>query len=661
MKKQDLTDRAMKPWQPVRLNGIVTSADYTSGDFGADHTTGYHDGEDAPTGGYADESDPAEFDGLDWDMGVQPDPSFNYLASKYRPHVAVEIEHFAIALGGGGPHGERYQTYFPKTGDWVQAVGRWITDNGHPQEDDFTDGFYTEIHPPEMMVSTRYFDQMTAEARVVVTGAWLGSTLNFVVNPPARPSANATLKWDVFRADGSRGFDRKDKCELELVGRGGASPAYVRATVRETAPAKIIQYNTAVVGMDGSRGLQCIVRVWWEDKVSGASGQLRTAGGAARGAHLFYRDGSSSKTPWIMIGVDATGRYSLGNLRAGGKYWLRPGGSGWTFTGVPELWTVPAARVTKDFAATRTADAVARAMRQMAGRTARTSGGAVAVGRAGAGQAVSVTPGGKGRPQQGGPLQAVRSLLVTFEEPSGKFGVAQNGMGYPESGIVKLQLRGMVDFDNKPVASLQAACTTESDGSVRLEGAAGPGVANAKVRARLLLGNPGVGYRLAQESVAQTDAEGFVGFRFTTGSRMEDGVIECHDPRESLQPVVHALVRRARVDVLSRVDARRRRRGRLPHRAGGQLRGERRGQRLRRRSSRAREAHRRPEEGRSNPQAAGTARHAGAEKGGRGPHQVSRARAQARSRSGSAPYAPAGAGCCSLRPRRPGPASGSGG
>ena len=526
VKKQDLTERAMKAWQPVRLNGIVTNADYTPGDFGLDHTTGYRDGEDAPYGGVADESDPAEFAGLDWDMGVRPDPAFNYLVSKARSSVGVEIEHFAIALGGGDPHASRYKTYYPKAGEWLQAVGRWVTDNGHPQDDDYVNGFYTEIHPAEMLTSTRYIDQTTTEVRVVVTGAWLGSTLKFVVNPPPRPSANARLRWDIFRADGTKGFDRKDKSDLQLVGRGGAEPAYLLATIRSTAPASILQYEMGMVGMDGSRGLQCIIRVWWEDKVSGASGQLRTASGGARGAHLFYRDGASPTAPWVMLPVDSNGRYSLGTLRAGARSWLRPGGSGWNFTGVPELWTAPATPVTKDFTATRTTEAVTRALRRIAGRTARSSSGVPAAAAAGARQPMRVTPGRSGRPEQGGPLQAVRGLLVSFKEPSGNFGVAQNGLGYPESGTVYIQLRGMVGFDNQPVQSLGAACTAESDGSLALQGLAGAGVANARVRARLLLGNPVVGYRTAQEAIAQTDAEGFAAFRLTAGSPVEDAVIE---------------------------------------------------------------------------------------------------------------------------------------
>ncbi len=516
VKQQDLTDRAMKPWQSVRLNGIIADAGFPGGDLGVDHATGYHDGTETPTGPLGEETNPDEFPGMDWDLTVNPDPAYAYLGSIPRASLKVEIEHFALGLGDRGSH--NYRAYFPRDGEWLQTIGRWVTDNGHPEpEEDVVNGFYTEIHPPEMMVSSRYVDRATTEAKVIVTGAWRGDPLTFVINPPARPSATSQLKWKILRIDGSEGYDRKDKADLQLVTTGGAAPCYLRGTITKTGTtARPMRYNTGLVGLDGTRGMLCIVRCWWEDPSGSLTGRLMSGAEVARGAYLFYRDASSANVPWQIVNVDATGRFTLPRLLVNATYVLRPAGSGWDFAGAPVQWTAQSASATRNFQATRTPTPRSIDIRPVAAMAGRRPEAADRnrIGAAMAGVSTSST------------LQTLRGLLVTLEEPNHDFGVYQNGMGYPQEGTVHLQIRGMLDWNGKPVPTLQEATTTESGGAIQIQGQAGAGVPGVKVRARFLLGNSANGYRAAGEAIGQTNSDGIVIFRFGAGSHVEDGLIQ---------------------------------------------------------------------------------------------------------------------------------------
>ena len=60
---------------------------------------------------------------------------------------------------------------------------------GHYLPDDLYDDWATELHPPELVVSSRNRGKF-AFARVIATGAWLGEKLSFVVNPPPRPNCH---------------------------------------------------------------------------------------------------------------------------------------------------------------------------------------------------------------------------------------------------------------------------------------------------------------------------------------------------------------------------------------------------------------------------------------------------------------------------------------
>src|SRR5439155_6369887 len=126
---------------------------------------------------------------LDWHIDVDAEPYTLYQASPGQTDgLSVEVEHFTLLP----------EQYRPATGDWLQVVGRWVTDVGHV-EDGLTEanGFRTEIHPEELLVSSRPDPShaLGTLARVIITGAWQGLPLSFVVNPPARPSLEARLRW----------------------------------------------------------------------------------------------------------------------------------------------------------------------------------------------------------------------------------------------------------------------------------------------------------------------------------------------------------------------------------------------------------------------------------------------------------------------------------
>ena len=526
LEDQDLTDRAMLSWQSVKLCGVNESAGWPSGDLGADHTTDYNNGEEAPSGGWSEETDPASFSGMDWDMTVIPDEAYNYLCSPARPTLKVEIEHFAIL--NAPIFTPRWDEYFPLSGQWVQVVGRWVTDNGHPEPVDnpnLINGFYTEIHPPELMVATRAPEttwttsDLGVEARVVVTGAWQGEQLTFVVNPPARPSPTARLKWDIYRTQGelgyAPGFDRKDKCNLTLEPRGTpGNPSYLLAKVNRTGSATIIRYNSGMVGMSGSRGMRCIIRCWWEDPTASVSGRLLAGNQPIRGAYMFYRPDEPNQG-WQIVSVDDQGRYSLPRMQKQKGYWLRPASSGWNFKDVPRLVTLNQASTTLDFQATRIETQLSTATRtalQHAGRCIL--------------QLREPTGTPAPTPQEIA-LNTLRSMLIVMEDPSHSFGVWDNKLGYSEQGRVHLQLHRMLGWDDQPVPTQEAAFTLGGDGSsLQINGIAGPPVAGARIQARLLLGNPTVGYKLAQRAEAVTNNLGIVVFRFSAGEHFEDALIE---------------------------------------------------------------------------------------------------------------------------------------
>src|SRR5262249_52608010 len=137
----------------------------------------------------------ATWPGMDWDVLMQPDPDVGYLAS-WATRVAKEQEkgdiarneEFDFAMEMEISHFAVPPAYRPQTGDWLQAIGRWVIDCGHPdypanpsnpnslysknadyrqavdrlgrQRGDLHDlpEAKTELHPPELLVSSSQTD-----------------------------------------------------------------------------------------------------------------------------------------------------------------------------------------------------------------------------------------------------------------------------------------------------------------------------------------------------------------------------------------------------------------------------------------------------------------------------------------------------------------------
>src|SRR5262245_20291315 len=129
---QDLTDRAKKSWPTFTLRGVLDNADMAGGDWLGDHSFTFMDADGDVQTGLGDV-------GVDWDMSVSCDNDVWYLSSNVRSgSLQVEIEAWSI-----GPN-----DYLPKTGTYLQALGRWVIDCGHS---DPQGQFWAEIHPPELL------------------------------------------------------------------------------------------------------------------------------------------------------------------------------------------------------------------------------------------------------------------------------------------------------------------------------------------------------------------------------------------------------------------------------------------------------------------------------------------------------------------------------
>ena len=523
VKTQDLTDRAMEPWQHVTLRGYVEDAGFPDGDLGGDHAIGYNVGDFTPLGPPCEMSDPDIFAGMDWDLTVRPDPAYRYLASDVRRTLKVEMEHFAL-----GPY-----AYWPRTGQYVQTVGRWVTDNGHET--------YTEIHPAELYVSTDKVAENSYRYMVNVTGAWRGGEMQFVVNPPARPSPTAKLWYKVTKANGQEGYDRLDNCELipEIRGAPG-NPNHLLFRVRKTANATLVLHNTGVVGMTSERGMQAVVQVGWDETMASVQGTVRGPGGPAAGTQVFFRSVDGS-TGWRQYPLDPQGRYAVTGLDIGKEDRLRPAGSGWNFANVPVKVKVQAGGSTVDFTATAETYPSAidldprsfipfgrkpdeRELRAFAAplRVARPAVAPAAAARTNSMSRVTLAvPVGRVE----APVQMIRSMLVSIEDPSGLYGVSGNALGYKERASVIFRLRGLVGADGTPIQSLSSAYTLDNSASpptVTVLGTPTSGIAGAKVRVKLVLGNASVGYHAVEQVDTVTGVDGMAIAIFDAGRHVED-------------------------------------------------------------------------------------------------------------------------------------------
>ncbi|MDZ4713572.1 MAG: hypothetical protein SGI89_14780 [bacterium] len=190
-------ERVTKGWGSAMLRGFVTkSGDSPEGDFSMNHTYDYcNDPEkrkdvELPLLVYpykpmhGDKFERAS----DWCIHVIPDYDLGYLKTYANTDIEVEIERFDLR-----------PFYRTVRGDYCQIYGRWVIDTGHEKKVAVKDGISenecnAEIHPPELIVTTKYNTPLSSESRVTTTGAWKGNKLKFFIWPPARPSENYFLK-----------------------------------------------------------------------------------------------------------------------------------------------------------------------------------------------------------------------------------------------------------------------------------------------------------------------------------------------------------------------------------------------------------------------------------------------------------------------------------
>lgn len=532
VKTKDLDEWAMSKWTTVTLRGIVTSSDIAGGDFGTHHTCGYIGDDfsrvdigmwycfkpgadlrlgydnDAPTPGCVD------CPGIDWDMRVQADGAYRYLVSVVRDRkldsdesVQVEIEEFAV----------RPDKFKPEVGEWVQVAGRWTVDCGH--RDDIGD-FKTEIHPFELLVRTLPPKGHVTKAHVLVTGAWLGGTTKFVVNPPARPSATSVLKYKV-------GEDWSKGAKLTIKAVPETNPNHLVGTITKTAGFKGPQrWDVGMVHMHNI-GYKGTVVAWWDETLAKVKGRVMAGSTPARGAVVFYRDAAVANATWDVAVVDKAGNYEIPELPKNATYWLRPAGSGWNFDAVPRKVVIKSKEETVNFTAKP------RAFPPKLTTLSKEAIASRIIGKPGV-KPPAMEPVKPGAPRPAAATaqaqEMLRSLLLIVEgpSPSTTFGVKQNALGYTESGEVGVHLAGLAGWDNKPVPDLQSAYSVKKDdpSGIVINGYPTGGVTGAKIRAKLLLGDESVGYRVAQVAETQTDASGAAAFRFRAGGHVEHAVIE---------------------------------------------------------------------------------------------------------------------------------------
>lgn len=495
----DLTDRAMEAWQPVTLRGIVVMAGLAGGDFGADHTYSYSIDGRTFHGGLGEETR-SEWPGMDWDINVSPDRDMRYLlnnattevGSSFYDQMGVEIEHFAVP-----------PQYRPVEGEWLQVIGRWATDNGHSL-------FRTEIHPPELLVSSRHTSPGQTDAKVIATGAWLGEDLSFVVYPPKRPNPSAVLRWEVtldslqrvnldlpgISLEGyERGFSIRQLIFHPIYPRGGRTavsgapilersiinldegrlperwiqrivsagidvipwpsdqPNHLVCIIRNPGGPEVITHNSGSVSMQSERGHQSMIRVWWETETATVTGTVRTSTGlACRGADLYYMDGSVTGNGWNSVSVADDGTYRITELLVGVPYLIRPAGSKWNFRSVPIRRIFHSGENVIDFVAevpaTARFDPLPQDFYENYRRFRPLPGSRLTL------RLPTSASSSANQLQQ--LKDQLAEILLSVAEP-GPMGVVQNGFELPESGDILVSLASFVGPDGNPISSFEQA------------------------------------------------------------------------------------------------------------------------------------------------------------------------------------------------------------
>jgi len=551
--------RATHAWAPLTVRGTATLVDLSDEDWGDAHTMGFIEADpnnfknwDCERGGAFDHCATAgtaggcisvtrnwprqpNWPGFDWDMRILADNETGFARAAAHDSVDMEVENFTIPFAYL-PNG----TNVPR--DWVQATGRLVEDAGH-------DDFHTELHPPELIVSSKNTTPHSVMAHITTSGAWHGEPLSFFINPPPRPTPTARLRITQHK-DGNAnntGFDAKVNASFTLVGLpSNDAPHHLLGTIVGTGGNGIFTRSNGAVCQTNSRALRVVVEASWEEEGAHAvrrspvpmvaptiparpyvSASLTANGQAVRGAHLFYRrDKDGPAALWTEADVDANGHVDLSNLVAE-AYDFRPAGSGYDFAGVPRRVDLEAGTNQLSFAATPkpATNPVVKpppGVLGTQGEGIHVIGGTVAsVGDALATSAVSA--------------YAVNALVVDVGSLPHHLGVAKNDLRLPTEETVVVHLASIVDAKGAPISTLAASYNKPVAGpngsqsyptGTFLNGVAGPGVAGAHAHVRLLLGNTYVGYRMAADLPDVIfDATGTAAFALAAGTHVEDMVL----------------------------------------------------------------------------------------------------------------------------------------
>jgi hypothetical protein len=530
-------------WPPATLRGVVSNIQVSAGDLKRDHAVAYYDGSgDIPIGGLGESTD-TSWPGQDVDMLVIPDADVHYLGSWVRSYrdfeMNVEIEQFAL-----GPH----SLYYPTKGDWVQITGRWVIDCGHgtplttiaardssyarlipadlfrsclldkargvPRED--CDEYHTEIHPPELIVTSRLVGDRT-EAYVTATGAWPGEPLTFAVFPPPRPSLNAVLRYKIKDLAGIENrYDRRDGAELELAPFPATNPNHVVGRLTSTVGDALWLGETGTVLMTSRRGLKCIVECWWEVPRTSVEFIVGTLDDTpAFNSIIYYRNAIFPGSNWSLTPVTPASRCS--GFRSclsttiphlpNGDYVFRPASPDWDFGG-GLAGAVPKSLSLRGGFHTHTFPAMPRrlppSLPEWPGFITPDS---------------SVFP-----PEAALVYDELKRLTLTYNSAS-LLGVQGNALRYPERGTLLLHLKGWVRSESFPTPVIRPedafAETRFPAHPYVLTGAPTEGVSRARVAVLLLLHSRGRTV-VADRKEYETDDHGFLNVGFRTGSHVED-------------------------------------------------------------------------------------------------------------------------------------------
>ncbi len=241
---EDLEDRTLTGWETTPMRGVVTRASHPYGDLDIDHLKGCKE----TYGGIPEEIKYPE-KGADWDMYIQPDPDMGYLATDVKPNeVGCEIEDWTLFDDA------RY--FRPKAGDYLQTAGRWVTDCGHPIFYDLQNGFFTEIHPPEYLVSSRFING-TTHARILGTGAFKDAQQSFFIWPGPRPSPYHKLKWRVDNV-------HRQNMQMNISAVPARNPNHLVGTLTRTDGDGLKLDDAGVVYQRCNVLYHGQVFVWWE-------------------------------------------------------------------------------------------------------------------------------------------------------------------------------------------------------------------------------------------------------------------------------------------------------------------------------------------------------------------------------------------------------------